>query len=239
MPNPFPMPMSSWSTVKQIIRAYGQVENEEKPTVDQVADIADIPRPMVSANNNFLREIGVVSKEGNKPTPLGSRLAACLVMENESLIAEALQELVHSNSHLNQWVGMIRARGVMKFEHLKGTLALAAGIADKGKQTGPAKAVLDMLQEAKLIQVTDDTIRPVTNSDSSERIAEEVRLVEKMRPAFEGQRAVKTEQASERIPLPLGPTRLAYIQLPNDWHPKELTKLIKILQIALGEDEAA
>jgi hypothetical protein len=40
-----------------------------------------------------------------------------------------------------------------------------------------------------------------------------------------------------RVPLPLGPNRLAYIELPSDWDKKELRKLIKLLEISLGDDE--
>jgi hypothetical protein len=53
---------------------------------------------------------------------------------------------------------------------------------------------------------------------------------------WENEAKTTSIQGAARIPLPLGPTRLAYIQLPEDWEPKELKKLIKILQIALGDD---
>ncbi len=239
MPNVFPMPMSSWPVLKQIIRAYGQVQDRDKPTVDAVAILAQVARPVVSANNNFLREIGIVSKEENKPTPLGSRLASCLVMQNDLLIAEALQQIILANPNLNHWLGMIRARATMKFEHLKGELALAAGISDKGKQTGPARTILEMLQEARLIQVADDNVRPAIPQGSQEKVAEEVRAIRKEFPFFEEPKhAQEPDLLGSRIPLPLGPSRLAYIQLPNDWQPRELKKLVKLLELALGNDEA-
>jgi len=34
----------------------------------------------------------------------------------------------------------------------------------------------------------------------------------------------------------LGASRRAYLQLPDDWGTNELPKLLKLLQIALGDD---
>ncbi len=232
------MPTSSWSVLKQIIRAYGQVGDAEKPTVDSIAEYAGLPRPTVSANNNFLRDIGIVSKEENKPTPLGAKLAATLAMENEALVTEALQELVRANPALNQWVGMVRARGSMKFDFLKGTIALAGGLTEKGKQTITGKAIIDLLQESKLIQINDDTIK--AGSGDSSGTPEEPKP-----PSNEPERRSPARfyggggEEMSRIPLPLGPTRLAYVELPKDWTAKELPKLIKLLQIALEDDAEA
>jgi hypothetical protein len=117
---------------------------------DKVAEIADIQRSVISGNNKFLREIGIIQESENKPTPLGARLISGLAMENSDLVSEVLQEIVRSNGALNGFLGMVRARGPMKLERLKGEIALAGGI----NQTGPTKPILDMLEEAKLIQIT-------------------------------------------------------------------------------------
>jgi hypothetical protein len=39
-----------------------------------------------------------------------------------------------------------------------------------------------------------------------------------------------------RTPIPLGPGRLAYIELPKGWESKDLKKLLRLLTLALGED---
>lgn len=39
-----------------------------------------------------------------------------------------------------------------------------------------------------------------------------------------------------RMPVPLGPGRLANIELPNDWDAKELPKLLALLKLSLGGD---
>jgi hypothetical protein len=237
MANRLSMPMSSWSTLKQIIRAYGEVQDIDKPTVDKVAEIAGLQRPVVSSNNNFLREVGIVQENENKLTPLGLRLASGFAMENAALTSEALQEIIRANTALNGFLGMVRARGPMKLDLLKGEIAIAGGI----KQTGPTKPIVDMLVEAGLIESNDDTVRangPISLAPAGFP-SDPNTLGSPRRSESELNRHTAPESESKlpRIPLPLGPTRLAWIQLPDDWQPKELSKLIKILQIALGDSE--
>lgn len=46
----------------------------------------------------------------------------------------------------------------------------------------------------------------------------------------------KTPYDVTRTPIALGPGRLAFIELPKDWESKELKKLLKLLELSLGED---
>jgi hypothetical protein len=239
MPNKLSMPLGSWESLKKIIRAYGQVEGYEKPTVEDVAKYAGMPRPVVSSNNNFLREIGVLIEGENKPTPLGSRLAQSLSMENEHLIAETLQEIVRTNPVLNQFVGIVKARRGVKTDLLKGEIALASSLTDRTRQPAATKTILDMLQEAKLLNVTEDMI---TVGSVDKPPAEDKPYLSPNAPMGSGSSASPNApmgqgQMPRGIPLPLGPSRLAFIQLPDDWQPKELGKLIRILQVALGESD--
>jgi len=230
------MPLGSWESLKKIIRAYGQVENDEKPTVEDVAKYAGMPRPVVSSNNNFLREIGVLVEGENKPTPLGSRLAQSLSMDNEHLIAETLQEIARTNPVLSQFVGIVKARRGVKTDLLKGEIALASSLTDRARQPAATKTILDMLQEAKLLNVTEDMI---TVGSIDRPASEEKPYVSPNAPMGSGSSSSPNQpmgQMPRGIPLPLGPTRLAYIQLPENWEPKELAKLVKLLEIALGDD---
>src|SRR5271170_4728926 len=118
MANKLSMPRGSWSQLKKILRAYGEVQQVEKPTVEHVANLAGLARPVVSGNNEFLRELGILSKEENKLTPLGINLAQSLQLEIDELVADALQEIVRSTPTLNQWISVVRARGQVKREFL-------------------------------------------------------------------------------------------------------------------------
>jgi hypothetical protein len=231
MANKLSMPLASWEALKRIIRAYRQVEADEKPTVEDVAKYAGMMRPVVSANNNFLRDIGVLLESENKPTPLGSRLAQSLAMGNEPLITQTLQEVVRTNPVLSQFVGIVRARGDVQIELLKGEIALAGSLADKTKQGGATKAILDLLQEARLIEVRDEVVRPISEGGGPQSGGISLSL----RPTAPEGKPQQSVNETE-IPIALDASRRAYLRLPGDWQTKELPKLLKLLQITLGDD---
>lgn len=228
MTNPLHVPRGSWTQLKKIVRAYGEVQEIESPTVEQVAKLAGLLRPVVSGNNEFLRDIGVLAREGNKLTDDGMLLARSLALENEGLITESLQAIVRANpSTLGQWVSTVRARGSIKLDMLQGTIAMSVGVTEKSRFTVPVNTILDLLQEARLIQIEGDIVKTAVR---------ELELQPVPPPAFEALPKSKSPEPP-KIPLPLGPTRLAYVQLPADWQSKELPKLMKLLEIALGDSE--
>jgi hypothetical protein len=243
MANKMSMPRGSWSQLKKIVRAYGAVHDAEKPTVEDVAKLAGLARSVVSGNNEFLRELEILSKEENKLMPLGTKLAHSLQLENDGLVAEALQEIVRANPTLNQWIAMVRARGQVKRDFLEGTIALAVGITEKNKQVVPVNAILELLQESQLIELTDDAAKApsvsVLNShlglESTENRAQEIK---RESVSIRDANAATSEQRKSGIPFALGPSRLVHVQLPEDWNgPKDLPRLLKLMQIALGESE--
>ncbi len=231
------IPAVSWSMLKRIVRAYGAVQEQENPTVDEVARLAGIARPVVSANNNFLRDFGVILSDKNKPTPIGAKLAAGLAMDNDTMVTEVLQELVRGNGPLRQIVSLARARGSIKLDHFKGEAAFVFGMGMDKAQLPTIKTILDLLQEAKLLSVTEDLVRPGEMQLSQEQSGTNAEAP-LLSPSVTSRESQHTDCLA-RVPIPLGPNRLAYIELPNDWKSRELPKLLKLLEIALGEEEGS
>jgi len=123
-----PMPGGSWATIQKILKAYNTVRNRDKPTIKQVADLAGLHRPNVSTNNNFLRDLGLLQEEENKLSPLGTRLATGLELNNQSMINEAVQESIQKSPGLSQLLDMLRARGTMTLEAFEGYVVTLAKI---------------------------------------------------------------------------------------------------------------
>ena len=115
-----PLPGGSWAIIQKILKAYNAVRNREKPTIQDVAELAGLHRPNVSTNNNFLRELGLLVEGENKLSPLGTRLATGLELNNQSMITEAIQESVGASRGLSQLIDMLRARGTMTLEAFEG-----------------------------------------------------------------------------------------------------------------------
>src|SRR5260370_349531 len=109
-------PGGSWESLKKIIRAYNAVADEENPTVERVAQLAGLQRPVVSSSNNFLRSAGILQEGTNKLTPAATRFATGLGINNQALVTSALQEIVRSQEGLANLLNMLKARSPMSLE---------------------------------------------------------------------------------------------------------------------------
>jgi hypothetical protein len=144
--------------VKRIVRAYGAAQDDETSNVEGVAKLAGVQRPIVSANNNFLRSIGILEIDKPKLTLLGVKLATGLGLENESITTEALQDLVRTTPMFYQLLNTLRARGSMEVAAFKGQVILAAGLKPNSPTLGTVKTLIDLLEDSKLVEFRDDKV---------------------------------------------------------------------------------
>lgn len=232
-PNRLVLPGSSWETVKRIIRAYDAVQDKDNPTVEDVAKLSGVLRPVISLNNNFLRDAGFLQEGTNKLTVVGARYAKGLHFANESLITDALQELIRNHGALSYIANMLKARGEMKVEALRGEMIVLAGVKDMNKASF-VRAFLDILQEAKVLQIEGDSAvyrgangTPAVSAPKEEK-----------HPKLPAER-LSEDLKGRIVPIPLGIGRLVKVELPEDWGSKDLPKLLKMLEISLGDGETS
>lgn len=232
------VPSGSWESLKKIIRAYHAAEDHDNPTVDEVANLAGVQRPVVSANNNFLRSMGIVQESQNKLTPLGTRLATGLSLNNEALVVDALKELIKAHPSLSVLLNMVKARGSMTLEALRGEMIVLAGLNQNSRNLPFVKAIVEMMQDSKLIEVNDDDVIfkgfYIGDMNGRAQTAPPPLPSRSETP----QRSDTKMEVGRTIPIPLGVGRLVRIELPEDWKGKsDLAKLLKMLELSLGEDE--
>jgi hypothetical protein len=224
------LPGSSWETVKKIIRAFYAVQNEETPKLEAIARYAALPRPVVSMNNNFLRSVNIVRGDQWKLTDIGIRYVTALQMNNASMAQETLADIVRSNPLLNQLLMLLLARGEMKADTFKAEALLRLTIAPNERQAQFVKPVFDMLEDAGLIRVDGDTISLANMSGLSPKREIKPITMESIFPTS------PEPPPSGELPILLGPNRIVYLRLPDDWDGKrDLPKLLKLLEISLGD----
>lgn len=237
------MPGSSWETVKKIIRAYHAAQEDESPTIEHIAGLAGVQRPVVSMNNNFLRASGILQEDQNKLTPLGVRLATGISHSNQSLITTALQDVVKGYDPLFRLINLLRARGEMKTEGFRGEIILLGGLSQDARAGSLIKTILDLLQESQFVEINEDVVRfkgfyvgdisCVADEGSHVKTSTDS-TAKQVLPA----RSPSTSEAERTVPIPLGVGRLVRIELPEDWDAaKDLPKLVKMLQLSLGDGE--
>lgn len=237
-------PGSSWETVKKIIRAYHAAQEDESPTIEHIAGLAGVQRPVVSMNNNFLRASGILQEDQNKLTPLGVRLATGISHGNQSLIMTALQDVAKGYEPLSRLINLLRARGEMKTEAFRGEIILLGGLSQDARAGSLIKTILDLLQESRLVEINEDAVRfkgfyvgEITGvSDERPSVKTSTDSTAKQADSMRSSSAIEADDLT--IPIPLGVGRLVRIKLPEDWSAaKDLPKLLKMLQLSLGDGE--
>ena len=231
-------PGGSWEAIKKIIRAYHVVEDNENPTVEDVAKIAGVQRPVVSSNNNFLRSIGILQESANKLSEVGARLATGLAVGNQSLVTGALEDVVRAQDGLKYLVGLVRARSKMSVEAFRGEIIMLCGLGADSRNLAFLKTVIDMLQESTIIKVEDDEV-----IFRGYGVGEMTGAAEKLPSdgTTENNKVSRRERSTElntrTLPIPLGVGRLVHVELPEDWTAKDLPKLLKMLELSLSDSE--
>lgn len=223
----FAMPYGSYDMIHRILRAYNAASGYDKPTVNDIAKLAGFQRSLVSANNNFLRELGLLQVEQNKLTQLGTRLVTGTELENGSMITEALQESVRSSPGLSQLLNTLRARGTMSVEGFRGHVITMAQLTANSPTLNYVKTITDYLEAANVIE---------TNGDDVTYIGHGVSIKADETPARQTPPPPPPPLQAEGMPIPLGPNRRAHLRLPDDWTSRDLPRLMKMIELALGED---
>lgn len=227
-------PGGSWESLKKIIRAYNAAGDTDNPTVEEVAQLAGLQRPVVSSNNNFLRSAGILEEASNKLTPVGQRLATGLGIGNAALASSALQEIVRGQEGLSYLINILKARSSMSLEAFRGEVVMVTGLDEKSRNLQFLKAIVDLLAESLLVSVGDDQI-----TYTGVHIGETVRVMSPKQQSVQ-QELTKTASSSGNrvVPIPLGVGRLVNVELPEDWAPRDLPKLLKMLELSLSDYEA-
>jgi hypothetical protein len=229
---PLQSPGSSWESIKKIIRAYNAVADDENPTVENVAVLAGLQRPVVSGNNNFLRSTGILQENANKLTDVGYRLATGMGINNPSLVSSALRDIIRGQAGLNHLLNMLRARSVMSMEAFRGEIVMITGLDANSRNLQFLKTIVDMLSDSGMVKVENDEIayRGIFTGEIDGR----AHVQQTPKP----NEAPKSPSSNSKIvPISLGVGRLVNVELPEDWSSgRDLPKLLKMLELSLGEE---
>jgi hypothetical protein len=247
----FAMPGSSWEMLKRIIKAYYAAQESKEVTVEAVAKLSGILRPVISSNNNFLRSIGLVEKGRYKLTPIGVRLAMGFSRNNASVITGALNEIIDNTDKLKQIVRTVQARGTMDEDAFRVEMMLMLGLSEKSPGLSRLRTVMDLLYESKILILDEGKVsfhRFYVGDIEAAADLEAVKSYtvpsnvdganqQKAAPQPERSDSQTIRDETKNVPIALGPKRRAYLELPNDWKPNDLKKLLKMIELALGEEE--
>ncbi len=154
MDDPIKLPSSSYEQLCRIIMGYAQIN---KPaSLSDISKRTGIGPTVVSGNNGFLLNIGVIEGGNNKSaTATGKRLGDALSHDLEHEIALIYQDLIENNEFLKNLVGAIRIRKGMDEAALKAHVGYSAGAPKSSAVVTGTGTVVEILKRSGTIEERD------------------------------------------------------------------------------------
>jgi hypothetical protein len=146
----FNLPGSSFEEVKKILKGYSHAP--EKATLDQLSKLTGLHATIVSRNNKFLGDIGLISGGMKKNvTELGKKLGRALDHNQEKDAKICWKEAVQNNDAVAGLVTTVRIKnGMTELDFSSHVLYVSGQKINSGNKTG-ARCVVDLLIAANLI----------------------------------------------------------------------------------------
>jgi hypothetical protein len=147
----FNLPGSSFEEIQKILKGYSHAP--EQATLDQLSKLTGLHSTVISRNNKFLTDIGLVTGGMKKSaTDLGKKLGRAL---DHKQIADAQgywKEAVQTNEKVAGLITTVRIKGGMtESEFTAHVLYVSGQKNNSGNKTG-ARCVVDVLLAANLLQ---------------------------------------------------------------------------------------
>lgn len=158
----FKLPGSSYDEFTKIILAYTSGKAGQAMSLDAVAQSASMDKTVVSRNNGFLVQSGLVS-EGNQKaaTELGIKLGRAYQLRMNDEIAKLWRDIIENDEFLLRMLSAIRIRKNMEKTAFVNHIVYSSGAtAGKNSKTG-ALTLVELFKTAGFITEQDGQVSAV------------------------------------------------------------------------------
>jgi hypothetical protein len=147
----FNLPGSSFEEIKKILKGYSNAA--EHASLDQLSKLTGLHATVISRNNKFLTDIGLISGGMKKSaTDLGKKLGRALEHKQETDAQGYWKEAVQTNEKVAGLITTVRIKdGMTESDFSAHVLYVSGQNNNAGNKTG-ARSVVEVLLAAKLLQ---------------------------------------------------------------------------------------
>ena len=152
MAETFKLPNSSLEEVIKLIKAYSGQKEGVALSLDDVSQATGIPRTVVSGNNGFLVQIGIIT-DGNKKaaTEVGRALGRAYISKIDYEVERIWKELIAENDFLNRMVSAVRIRNGMDRTSFINHIVYSSGQKDTKQNRTGANAIVEILKSISML----------------------------------------------------------------------------------------
>lgn len=165
MAETFKLPASSYEELLKLFQAYANAKEGVALTLDQVSQATGISRTIVSKNNGFMVQIGLIT-EGNKKasTEIGRSLGRAYASKVGYEVERIWKEIVSENDFLNRMVSAVRIRNGMDRSNFINHIIYSSGLKDSKESHAGAGAIIEILKSVNILNETDGKLVFVDDS---------------------------------------------------------------------------
>lgn len=179
MADTFKLPVSSYDELVKIIRAYGIGKIGVSVSLDELVKSSGISKFVLSKNNGFLIQIGLITK-GNKksPTETCRKLASAYSMDIKDEISAIWKKIFNTDDFIAKMLSFVSVKGRVSRDELINHIVYSADCGNSVAYKTGAAAIVEIMKITEMISENNGYI---TLSDG--KAANVVRLEEESRDA--------------------------------------------------------
>ena len=147
----FNLPGSSFEEIQKILKGYSHAP--EKASLDQLSKLTGLHTTVISRNNKFLTDIGLIAGGQKKTsTDLGTKLGRALDHKQDADAQRYWKEAVQTNEKVAGLVTTVRIKGGMTENEFSSHVLYVSGQKNNSHNKTGARSVVDVLLAANLLE---------------------------------------------------------------------------------------
>ncbi len=166
----FKLPSSSFDEIIKLIKAYSAEKEGVAVSLDDITHATGVPRTVVSGNNGFLVQVGIIT-DGNKKaaTEIGRALGRAYTSKIDYEVERIWREIIFENDFLSKMVSAIRIRNGMDKASFINHIVYSSGQKDTKQNRTGANAIAEILKSVSVLRDEDGKLSVVESSIQEEK----------------------------------------------------------------------
>lgn len=164
MADTFKLPGSSYDELVKIIKAYSTGKVGQPMSLDIISQTIGMDKTIVSRNNGFLVQLGLVS-EGNKksPTEIGQALGRAYNLNMINEVTKIWRDIIENNEFLTRMLSAIKIRQGMDKSSFINHILYSSGLNPNNNSKAGANTIIEIYKAAGLVTDNDGQISVLDN----------------------------------------------------------------------------
>ncbi|MCR5507417.1 MAG: hypothetical protein K6F34_01895 [Lachnospiraceae bacterium] len=173
MADEYKLPASSYEELVKIIKAYGNAKTNNPVSLDDLVKSSGMNRTVLSKNNGFLMQIGLVTK-GNKksPTETCQKLAQAYNMNLHEQVETIWKTIIEQDDFITRMISVVNIKGKIPRMEYVNHILYAANCGNANTYRAGASAIIEILKQIRIINEHDGYLQMCDTGSSVEEVKE-------------------------------------------------------------------